>query len=137
MAEMRVKGFKLEYVANALGCSSRTLKRHWRKRVNNSFHDKQRSGRPQKLTRTCKMVITKNVCNKWGASTRSCTKKLNNTMRYRKENRTVSRSTVKIFILKQKWGKIAYKKPIKPLLTEKSKRDRLTFCQWLEDHGYF
>jgi transposase len=136
MAEMRLKGYNKAHIAQALGCSERTVQRHWRNSVNQDFSDKNRSGRPKKLTPLCKAFITNNTKNKWGASTRSCTKKLNGSKRYREENRKVSRSTVRRFIVSKEWGKTAYKKPIKPMLTDKNKKDRLAFCQWLEDRGY-
>jgi transposase len=136
MAEMRIQGINKENIAKMLGCSSRTVQRYWQKSVKHSFSDKHRSGRPQVLSAVSKMFITNNVKDKWGSSTRSCTKKLNSSKYLTERNQTVSRSTVRRFIVNKSWGKIAYKKPIKPLLTDKNIQDRLTFCDWLEEHGY-
>jgi hypothetical protein len=62
MAEMRLKGYNKAYFAQALGCSERTVQRN---SVNHDFSDKNRSGRPQKLSQLCKAFITNNKKINW------------------------------------------------------------------------
>jgi len=52
------------------------------------------------------------------------------------EKKKISRTTVQEFVKSTPWGKTAYKRPNKPLLTEKNVDDRLRFGEMLTRNGY-
>ncbi|XP_065639534.1 uncharacterized protein LOC124815999 [Hydra vulgaris] len=136
IAELGKLGKSKAEVAAAIGCSEKSVQRYWRKPVNTNFNEKKRCGRPTVLSPASKKLITSEMKDKWGSSTRSCAKKLNFSERYITRKKQISRSTVQRFVQHQPWGKVAYHKPIKPLLTEKNQNDCLKFCDWLEQNGY-
>ncbi|XP_065650513.1 uncharacterized protein LOC136078656 [Hydra vulgaris] len=136
MAELQIAGMTKTQIAKVLGCHPRTVQRYWTKSPSSKFNDKFRSGRPKALSPASKKIITETIKNKWGSSPGACARKLNMSHRYRKKNKIVSESTVRRFVREQPWGKIAYKQPIKPLLTAENKDDRLKLCQWLDENGY-
>jgi hypothetical protein len=98
--------------------------------------DLPRSGRQEKLTAHAKAVIQRHMLDRWGASERKTAKIINQTPEYLNVNMTVSRSTVRNYLQTTDWGRVAYHQQIKPLLTEKNIRDRLTFCSTVSDMGY-
>lgn len=136
MAQLRSSGSTKSEVAKALGCHPRTVQRYWNKADTRSFKDRPRSGRPKVLSPNSKRFITSSIRDKWGTSPASCAARLNLSDRYKQCDKTVSVSTVQRYVTSQPWGKVAYKRPVKPLLTEKNKADRLKFCDWLECNGY-
>lgn len=136
MAQLRSSGMTKLEVAKALGCHPRTVQRYWNKAHTSCFKDKPRSGRPRVLSPNSKRFVTSNMKDKWGTSPASCARRLNLSGRYQQRGKTISISTVQRYVTRQPWGKIAYKRPVKPLLTDKNKEDRLKFCDWLEEHGY-
>ncbi|OXA41066.1 Transposable element Tc3 transposase [Folsomia candida] len=113
---------------------ARNTVRLWAARAN--VEDKPRSGRPTVLSPTTKSQITKNIKQKIGGSTRKALKRLNESKRYQQKGKKISRTTVRNYIKSQPWGRTAYKRPVKQLLSAKNVQDRLKFGEMLKKTGF-
>lgn len=48
----------------------------------------------------------------------------------------VDQTTVRRYVCSQPWGVVAFKRPVKPVLSGKNVEDRLRCCNWWKDKGY-
>ena len=109
-------------VAKRFKVTTRTVKRWWRKEKNGeSQEDKQRSGRPKKLTRVAKIVIAKSLAKK-----RQTTRKL--AARLSAKGHVCSKDTVHRYLTKD-LGARAYRRRIVPKLSPLNISQRLKFCK--------
>ena len=109
-------------VAKRFKVTTRTVKRWWRKEKHGeSQKDKQRSGRPKKLTRVAKIVIAKSLAKK-----RQTARKL--AARLSAKGHVCSKATVHRYLTKD-LGARAYRRPIVPKLSPLNISQRLNFCK--------
>lgn len=127
------EGYGASQISRKLGVAYNTVKL-WEGR--RTVVDKKRSGRPTELSPTSKSQITRNLKEKIGGSVRKTLKKLNESARYQKKGKKISRAAVRNYVKKQKWGKTAYKRPKKQILTQKNIQDRLKFGETVKRTGY-
>lgn len=106
----------------------------WRDRE--TVKDQKRSGRPTVLSPTTKNMIKKRLCEKIGSSVRKCVANLNSTNRFLKKNKKISKTIIQKYVKSTPWGRTAYKRPQKPLLTNKNINDRVKFGIMLTENGY-
>lgn len=128
-------GHSISDIARQLEMSRNTVKK-WIRKPDDDVQDAKRSGRPSKLSPRAKLKIRNMIMDKVGVGTRTATKKLNFCKDYQEINKIVSRSTVQKYVRSTPWGKHAYVQAVKPLLSEKNVKDRLSFCKRLEDEGF-
>ncbi|XP_035714868.1 uncharacterized protein LOC110858831 [Folsomia candida] len=127
------EGYGASQISRKLGVAYNTVKL-WEGR--RTVVDKKRSGRPTAFSPTSKSQITRNLKEKIGGSVRKTLKKLNESARYQKKGKKISRAAVRNYAKKQKWGKTAYKRPKKQILTQKNIQDRLKFGETVKRTGY-
>jgi transposase len=73
---------------------------------------------------------------KTGSSLRKCARRLNYSKRYLEKGKKISASTINRHLKKTKWGRKAYKKLTKPLLSQKNIEDRKKFGEKLQKEGF-
>ena len=115
-------GLTQKEVASRLGKSIRTIKRWWKRHINNErLHHKPGAGSPTKLNPVAKMIIGKSLGNRH-QSTRRLTAKL------KSKGYSISKSSVHSHLSKRLRAK-AFKSPKQPRLTQNQKEKRLNFCR--------
>ena len=109
-------------VAKRFEVTKRTVKRWWRREKHGeSQEDKKRTGRPRKLTRVAKIVISKSLAKK-----RQTTRKL--AARLSAKGHVCSKDTVYRYLTKD-LGARAYRRCIVPKLSPLNISQRLKFCK--------
>ncbi|XP_035701370.1 ABC transporter G family member 23-like isoform X3 [Folsomia candida] len=86
------EGYGASQISRKLGVAYNTVKL-WEGR--RTVVDKKRSGRPTELSPTSKSQITRNLKEKIGGSVRKTLKKLNESARYQKKGKKISRAAVR------------------------------------------
>lgn len=128
-------GQTVSEIARILGVDKKAV-RLWKERGESDVQDSRRTGRPTVLSPRTKTKIRKMVENKPGIGTRTAAKRISQSENYQQRQKNVSRSTVQRYVKSTNWGRHAYVKPIKPLLTEKNIRDKLSFCTRIRNEGF-
>ena len=109
-------------VAAKLGVTRQTVNKWWRRFLKGeTLKDRKRSGRPSCVSRVAKIVCRK-AAGKRGQSVRKLAAKLT------RKGYPVSRATVHR-TMKETFGLKAYKRPLKPKISEKQRKARLEFCK--------
>jgi transposase len=127
------EGYRICEIVKILKVDRNTVKL-WSGR--SSVSSKSRSGRPTVLSPTTKAQINKNLKNKIGGSVRKTVRRLNASKRYQEKKKKICRRTVQNHVKRQPWGRTAYKRPVRPLLTAKNIRDRIRLGNMLKESGY-
>ena len=97
--------------------------------------DASRSGRPSKMTQNSKKRVQKLMQDKIGVGTRRVAKRLNFSADYQDRMKTISHITISRHVRGTSWG-YPYVQPVKPLLTVKNLRDRVSFCTRMKANGF-
>ena len=103
---------------------------------NEKIYDKNRSGRPKKLSSLDKKAIKKNIYRKMGSSVRKITNVLNGSKRNIKNDKKFCHGTVQNYLKTTEWGKNTFKSSLKPKLSSKNRKDRLDFGKFLQENAY-
>lgn len=113
----------------------RNTVRKWARKEEGDVEDKQRCGRPSKVTPNTKRRI-RGLCKDRVTGIRSVVKKLNFSTEFQNRGKKIGVTTVRRYVRSTDWGKNAYKEPVKPLLSEKNINDRMKFCERLIREGF-
>jgi transposase len=126
-------GLKNSVVSRMTKTNIKTVKK-WKSR--SSVQDLSRPRVSFVLTDDMKGAITLLCRDEWGASTRRIAKTISADKDLYSVNTTISKSTVSAYVRTTDWGRVAYRAQVKPMLSAKNIRDRLTFCQMVKNQGY-
>ncbi|XP_054168970.1 uncharacterized protein LOC128966180 [Oppia nitens] len=127
------QGMSAGRVARELNCNIKTVKK-WSNQDN--FRHKYNTIQRKKMTPNTKRRVSNELKDKVGGSLRKCVRKLNMSSDYINRDKTISRRTVQRYLKSTKWGSIARKMKVKPLLTPKNIADRLKFANMVTSAGY-
>ena len=100
------------------------------------FTDCRRSGRPTKLSPRTKERNSSLAKDRIAVGIRTVTKKLNFSNDYIERNKKIGATTVRRYVKSTKWGKVAYKEKVKPMLSQKNINDRKNFCTRIVEDGF-
>lgn len=127
------KGYTNEKISDILKVHRNTIS-NWKN--NKNSNNKKKKGRPSKLTTQDKVLIKKQLYQNYNGSLRKTAKIINSQESNKLNKKTIVFSTVQNYIKKTNWGKKAFKRPVKPLLSRKNINDRVAFGKFLKDAGY-
>ena len=127
------QGLPICEVAKKLGVDYKTAKK-WS--TTNTFKHNYNTNQKKKVTPNTKRRISNEMKDNSGASIRKCVRKLNMSEDYQNRNKTISKTSVQNYVKSTDWGKYARKLRIKPLLSQKNIKDRLTFALNVQMEGY-
>ena len=100
------EGYTVKQISEKTKTSFSTVNR-WKKMK--KIHDKNRSGRPKKLSSLDKKAIKKNIYRKMGSSVRKITNVLNGSKRNIKNDKKFCHGTVQNYLKTTEWGKNTFK----------------------------
>ena len=119
---MLLAGASQQAVAQRFSVTVRTVQRWWRRsKTCDSLQDKERSGRPKKLSRVSKIVLAKSLTKK-----RQLTQKLS--ARLSAKGHACSKDTVRRYLAGELGAK-AYRRRVVPKLSPLNISQRLKFCR--------
>ena len=127
------EGYTVTEIAEKLKVS-RTTAQKWKNMK--SVMDKRRSGRPKALSSADKRQIKNKMYRKMGSSLGKTTKMLNLSKRNLERGKKVSHMTVHNYLKTTDWGRRAFKSTVRPRLSERNIKDRLSFGAAVEESGY-
>lgn len=127
-------GISIRGIANQLSVSRATVQK-WVRKPDGDVADASRSGRPSKMTPNSKERVRRLMQDKIGVGTRRVAKQLNFSADYQERHKTISHSCISGHVRGTSWG-YPYVQPVKPLLTEKNLRDRVSFCTRMKAEGF-
>ena len=129
---MKLSGASYREIQRATGKGKSFVSRWMAKHAaGESFASKGRGGRPSKLSPQSKRVITRLAKNKWDRSPRKVARVLR-----ARHGVHIHESTVRRYVRSQPWGAVAFKRPVKPMLSAKNVQDRMACCTSWRDQGY-
>lgn len=126
-------GYSEREIASKVGCSRLTVQLWKGKKI---VKDKIKPRKSVKLSPSTKRTIKAQMYQKIGSSVRKCARRLNFSKRYRKKKKTISKDTVQKYLKRTKWGRRAYRRPTRPLLTEKNIKDLMKLGELVREQGY-
>ena len=127
------EGYTVTEIAEKLKVS-RTTAQKWKNMK--SVMDKRRSGRPKALSSADKRQIKNKMYRKMGSFLRKTTKMLNLSKRNLERGKKVSHMTVHNYLKTTDWGRRAFKSTVRPRLSERNIKDRLSFGAAVEESRY-
>lgn len=130
---MILEGCQNKIIANYLKVHPNTVS-NWK--YNKKTNNKKKRGRHGKLSQSDKITIKNNLYQNYNSSIRKTTKIINDKKTNKFLNKTISHTTVQNYVKSTNWGKKCFKRPKKPLLSNKNINSRVSFGKFLNDSGY-
>ena len=136
---LSTQGISYREISRRLGVSRNTVKK-WARLEDGTVTDRRRSDRPTKLSPRTKERIASlakdRIALGIGKLKLLATKKLNFSNNYIERNKKIGATTVRWYVKSTKWGKVAYKENVKPMLSQKNINDRKNFCTRIVEDGF-
>ena len=127
-------GCSINQIIDKLKVARNTV-RKWIRKADGDVEDKNRTGRPVKMTPNSKATVRR-LAKGTGTGLRRVTKVLNMGEDYKNRDKSVCVSTVRNFVRKTEWGKTAYKVRVRPMISKKNVDDRKAFCERMVKEGF-
>ena len=128
------QGVSYREISRRLGVGRNTVKK-WARLEDGTVTDCRRSGRPTKLSPRTKERIASLAKDRIAVGIRTVTKKLDFSNDYIERNKKIGATTVRRYVKSTKWGKVAYKEKVKPMLSRKNINDRKNFYTCIVEDG--